>query len=58
MCISCLFSYTGTQVCCDPERKIITILLTNRCYKDDSSRSKDLILLTRRLFNDAVAQVL
>jgi CubicO group peptidase (beta-lactamase class C family) len=50
--------YTGTQVCCDPVRKIITILLTNRCYKNDSTRSKQLILLTRRLFNDAVVHVL
>lgn len=51
-------SYTGTQVCNDPERKVITILLTNRCYKDDSQRSKELILLNRRLFNDAVVQVI
>ena len=51
-------SYTGTQVCCDPVRKVSTILLTNRCYKNDSIQSKELIALTRRLFNDAVVQVL
>lgn len=53
-----MYSYTGTQVCNDPERKVITILLTNRCYKNDSQRSKELILLNRRLFNDAVVQVI
>ena len=51
-------SYTGTQVCCDPVGKVITILLTNRCYKTDSIHTKELIALTRRLFNDAVVQVL
>lgn len=51
-------SYTGTQVCCDPVRRVITILLTNRCYKDDTAHTKELIALTRRLFNDAVVQVL
>ncbi|CAI7995576.1 Putative D-alanyl-D-alanine carboxypeptidase [Geodia barretti] len=50
--------YTGTQVCCDPVGKVITILLTNRCYKTDSIHTKELIALTRRLFNDAVVQVL
>lgn len=56
--ISSLSSYTGTQVCCDPVRKVITILLTNRCYVNDSNRTKELILLTRRLYNDAVVHVL
>ena len=55
---TCAHSYTGTQVCNDPERKVVTILLTNRCYKNDSQRSKELILLNRRLFNDAVVQVI
>lgn len=50
-------SYTGTQVCNDPERKIITILLTNRCYKDDSEDSKLKIAFTRRKFNNAVKEV-
>ena len=51
-------SYTGTLVCNDPERKIVTILLTNRCYEDNSERSKQLIHLNRRLFNDAVVKAL
>ena len=58
-CINYLIncSYTGTQVCNDPERKVITILLTNRCYKNDTKESKLKIAETRRMFNSAVKNV-
>ena len=49
--------YTGTQVCNDPERKVITILLTNRCYKNDTRESGHKIAKTRRMFNSAVKNV-
>ncbi|KAL5477256.1 hypothetical protein EMCRGX_G024025 [Ephydatia muelleri] len=46
--------YTGTQVCNDPERNIITILLTNRCYPNDPDT---LITQARIDFNNAVKTV-
>ncbi len=52
-----LHRYTGTQVCNDPARKIITILLTNRCYKNDTRESKLKIAAARRNFNNAVKLV-
>ena len=52
-----VFRYTGTEVCNDPVRKISTILLTNRCYPDDSSTSKEKIHRARQMFNNAVRDV-
>lgn len=46
--------FTGTQVCCDPERQIFTVLLTNRVFPDKSNTK---ILQARRDFNNAVKQV-
>jgi CubicO group peptidase (beta-lactamase class C family) len=46
--------YTGTQVCVDPTRNLITILLTNRCYPDDNAASHTAIHLARQQFNNAV----
>jgi hypothetical protein len=34
--------YTGTQVCGDPERGIVTVLLTNRCYPDKTKTLPDI----------------
>lgn len=48
------YRYTGTQVCNDPERNIITILLTNRCYPNDPDT---LITQARIDFNNAVKTV-
>eukprot|EP01121_Diplochlamys_sp_Union-15-3_P012770 TRINITY_DN3873_c0_g1_i1.p1 TRINITY_DN3873_c0_g1~~TRINITY_DN3873_c0_g1_i1.p1 ORF type:complete len:481 (-),score=72.54 TRINITY_DN3873_c0_g1_i1:39-1406(-) len=47
--------YTGTQVCCDPERNIYTILLTNRCYPVKEALSE--IHIARQQFNNAVKEV-
>jgi len=46
--------YTGTQMCGDPERKLITILLTNRVYPTDANLK---IADVRRHFNSAVVKV-
>ena len=54
----CRPRYTGTQVCNDPKRKVITILLTNRCYKNDTHDSKVQISELRKQFNTAVAEIL
>jgi len=45
--------YTGTQVCIDPVMQLITVLLTNRCYPDDSEASKSKIHTVRQNFNNA-----
>jgi CubicO group peptidase (beta-lactamase class C family) len=47
--------YTGTETCNDPERKLITILLTNRVYPGKTN-SADLIHSLRQNFNTAVQQ--
>jgi CubicO group peptidase (beta-lactamase class C family) len=47
--------YTGTETCNDPERKLITILLTNRVYPGKTN-SADLIHALRQSFNTAVQQ--
>jgi CubicO group peptidase (beta-lactamase class C family) len=49
--------YTGTEVCCDPSRKIFTILLTNRCYPDSTS-TLPAIQIVRQQFNNAVKSVI
>jgi hypothetical protein len=46
--------YTGTEICADPERGLITVLLTNRCFPDDSGASKSAIHAARQGFNNAV----
>jgi len=45
--------YTGTQICGDPVRKIVTVLLTNRCYPNKSKTLPD-IHRARKEFNNAV----
>ena len=47
--------YTGTENCNDPERKLITILLTNRVYPGKTN-SATLIHALRQAFNTAVQQ--
>eukprot|EP01092_Planopodium_desertum_P015796 TRINITY_DN852_c0_g3_i1.p1 TRINITY_DN852_c0_g3~~TRINITY_DN852_c0_g3_i1.p1 ORF type:complete len:132 (-),score=5.66 TRINITY_DN852_c0_g3_i1:529-924(-) len=47
--------FTGTEMCADPVNKIITILLTNRVYPNDSNTK---IQLVRQLFNQAVMATL
>ena len=49
-------SYTGTLVCADPVSGIVTVLLTNRVYPDDSNLQG--IHTIRQLFNNAVLKVL
>ena len=46
--------YTGTQLCADPEHKLMTILLTNRVYPRADSESLEKIHHARQLFNNAV----
>ena len=41
----------------DPQRGVITVLLTNRCYPDDSPASKAAVHLARQRFNNAVMRV-
>jgi CubicO group peptidase (beta-lactamase class C family) len=43
--------FTGTELCGDPTRQLITILLTNRVYPSPANTK---IQQVRRLFNDAV----
>eukprot|EP00050_Salpingoeca_kvevrii_P022619 m.129202 g.129202 ORF g.129202 m.129202 type:complete len:387 (-) comp9765_c0_seq6:1445-2605(-) len=50
--------YTGTEICNDPERKIITILLTNRVYPRADEESLEKIHTARQRFNNAVKGVL
>jgi len=46
--------YTGTQLCGDPTRKLITILLTNRVYPTDTNNQ---IRQVRKDFNTAVVNI-
>jgi len=46
--------YTGTELCADPTRNLITILLTNRVYP---SAANTKIGNVRRLFNTAVQKI-
>eukprot|EP01125_Pyxidicula_operculata_P021183 TRINITY_DN8066_c0_g1_i1.p1 TRINITY_DN8066_c0_g1~~TRINITY_DN8066_c0_g1_i1.p1 ORF type:complete len:433 (-),score=78.97 TRINITY_DN8066_c0_g1_i1:48-1346(-) len=48
--------YTGTQICGDPERKIVAILLTNRCYPDATKTLPD-IKIARQEFSNALVSV-
>ena len=47
--------YTGTQICADPVRGVLTILLTNRVYPSGSNVK---IMQVRQEWNDAVVSVL
>ena len=49
--------YTGTEVCVDPEREVLTILLTNRVYPKASDESEERIHHARQLFNNLVASL-
>jgi hypothetical protein len=49
--------FTGTEVCADPERELITITLTNRVYPVASAESEDRIHAFRQAFNNAVAAI-
>ncbi|EGD82667.1 hypothetical protein PTSG_03327 [Salpingoeca rosetta] len=49
--------YTGTEVCNDPERGIITVLLTNRVYPKADDESEAKIHAYRQKFNNAVRAV-
>jgi hypothetical protein len=49
--------YTGTEVCVDPQRQLITILLTNRVYPKASDESEERIHHARQLFNNLVASL-
>lgn len=49
--------YTGTQICADPERELITILLTNRVYPRADESSLEKIHQARQLFNNVVLEV-
>ena len=53
-CIA-LIRYTGTLVCADPVRGIVTVLLTNRVYPDDGNLLG--IHIIRQWFNNAVLEV-
>ena len=46
--------YTGTQICADPGRELITVLLTNRVYPDADEMSLHKIHAARQAFNNAV----
>ena len=46
--------YTGTQLCADPARKLITVFLTNRVYP---SAANEKIAKVRPAFNTAVQKV-
>lgn len=48
--------YTGTQICADPTRGLLTILLTNRVYPRADDRSEAAIHSARIAFNDAVVR--
>lgn len=45
---------TGTEVCNDPTRKVITVLLDNRCYPNKTGNLGPNIQHARRSFNNAV----
>ena len=42
-------------MCADPVRGVLTVLLTNRCFPDDSAASKAAVHGARQRFNNAVA---
>lgn len=46
--------YTGTELCNDPTRQLITVLLTNRCYPNKTGNLGPRIQHARRSFNNAV----
>ena len=46
--------YTGTQLCADPERGVLTVLLTNRVYPRADDESEEKIHRVRQSFNEAV----
>ena len=48
--------YTGTQICADPTRRLLTVLLTNRVYPRADDRSEAAIHSARIAFNDAVVR--
>lgn len=48
--------YTGTQVCNDPTRRLVTVLLTNRAYPHQTANFHGLHL-ARQAFNNAVRDV-
>jgi hypothetical protein len=48
---------TQSQVCVDPERQLITVLLTNRVYPNASEASMAAIHWARQRFNNAVRAV-
>jgi CubicO group peptidase (beta-lactamase class C family) len=48
--------YTGTLVCNDPERQLITVLLTNRVWPNKTA-NMGTIQLARQAFNNAVKAV-
>ena len=48
--------YTGTELCNDPTRQLITILFTNRVYPNKTANMPE-IKLARQAFNDAVLGV-
>lgn len=45
--------YTGTQICADVSRGLVTILLTNRCYPNKTG-GLDTIHPTRQAWNNAI----
>ncbi len=53
-----LAGYTGTQVCNDPEKGIIAILLTNRVYPEASDASLNEIHQFRIMFSNLILDVL
>lgn len=48
--------YTGTQVCNDPTRQLMTVLLTNRVYPNKTGEMHA-IEIARQNFNNAVLKV-
>lgn len=44
--------YTGTQICADPQRGLVTVLLTNRAYPQQTANFAG-VAAARRAFNDA-----
>ena len=46
--------YTGTQICADPQRGLITVLLTNRVFPNADTSSLHKIHAARQAFNNAV----
>ena len=49
--------YTGTTVCNDPERELITVLLSARLFPDDTNSTKHKMWLFRHLFNSEVQKI-